>query len=116
MDTKEFVNKIVELIQNKRGRQIRILDLQKLTPLADYFIVCSGDSDTQVKAIADEVDKKLADEGIKCYYKEGYNTLSWVLLDYFDVVVHIFLNKVRSFYQLEDLWADADVTTFKDVY
>lgn len=114
MDTKDFVYKIVGLIQNKRGHQIRVFDLQKLTPLADYFVICSGDSGTHVKAIADEVDKKLADEGIKCYYKEGYNTLSWVLLDYFDVVVHIFKNETRQFYNLEKLWGDAPVEEIEE--
>jgi ribosome-associated protein len=114
LETRNFVDKIIDLIQNKRGKNIRILDLKKLTPIADYFVICSGESDTQVKAIADEVDKKLADEGIKCYYKEGYGTLNWVLLDYFDVVVHVFKNEARQFYNLEKLWGDAPVEEIAD--
>jgi ribosome-associated protein len=83
------------------------MDMSKLTALADYFIICSGDADMQVKAIADEVDKSLRKEGIKCYHREGYDTLNWVLLDYLDVVVHIFHKESREFYNLEKLWGDA---------
>jgi ribosome-associated protein len=70
-------------------------------------VICSADSDTQVKAIADEIDKSLRDEGIRCWHKEGYMALSWVLLDYVDVVVHVFKKEAREFYNIEKLWGDA---------
>lgn len=107
MNTKKFANKIVEHILSKKGYNIKTLDLRKLTPIADYFVIASADSSIQVKAIADEIDDKLRDEGIKCHFKEGYNTANWVLLDYFDVVVHIFKKEARDFYNLEKLWGDA---------
>ncbi|MGE5499098.1 MAG: ribosome silencing factor, partial [Syntrophothermus sp.] len=91
-----------------------ILDLRKLTSIADYFVICSADSDTQVKAIADQVDDELSKNGIKCYHKEGLTALNWVLLDYFDVVVHVFKNDARKYYNLEKLWGDAPSITVED--
>lgn len=114
MNTKKFADRIAKLILSKKGYDIKILELTKLSSIADYFIICSADSNTQVKAIADEIDKKLRDDGIKCYFKEGYDTLNWVLLDYFDVVVHIFLTEARNFYKLEKLWGDAPFTEVFD--
>ncbi len=110
MKTNEFVDRVVDLIQSKKGFDIAVLDLTKLTAIADFFIICSASSDTQVKAIADEIDKKLRDEGIKTYHKEGFDSLNWVLLDYLDVVVHIFKMESRLYYNLEKLWGDAEIT------
>lgn len=107
MDSKLFAEKIADLIFNKKGYDVRIIDLRNLATFADFFVICSADSDTQVKAIADEIDKTLRDEGIKCWHKEGYMALSWVLLDYVDVVVHVFKKEAREFYNIEKLWGDA---------
>ena len=87
-----------------KGFDVKLLDISKLTTMTDYFVICSADFDTQVKAISDEVDKKLRDEGIRCWHTEGYKSLSWVLLDYVDVVVHVFKKEAREFYNLEKLW------------
>lgn len=114
MDTLEFSYKIAELMLGKKGYNIKFLDLQKLSTIGDYFVICSADSDVQVKAIADEVDKKLSKMGIKCYHREGYESLNWVILDYFDVVVHIFKNTAREYYGLERLWGDAKVIEVDD--
>jgi len=114
LDSKDLAYRITELIFNKKGYDVKILDLQKITSFADYFIVCSADSDTQVKAIADEIDKTLKDAGIKYWHKEGYSALSWVLLDYVDVIVHIFKKEARAFYNLEKLWGDAPITDVED--
>ena len=114
MDSKDLAYRITELIFNKKGYDVKILDLQKIISFADYFIVCSADSDTQVKAIADEIDKTLKDAGIKYWHKEGYSALSWVLLDYVDVIVHIFKKEARAFYNLEKLWGDAPITDVED--
>jgi len=115
LESKEFVDEIVTLIQEKKGYDITTLNLNGLTAMADYFIICSADADMHVKAIADEVDKKLRKEGIKCYHKEGYKSLNWVLLDYFDVVVHIFKKEARTFYNLEKLWGDAEITEIENI-
>lgn len=114
MDPKEFAEMIAEIILGKKGCDLRLLDLRELSSFADYFLICSADSDVQVKAIADAVDKDLRKQGIKCQHKEGYDALNWVLLDYFDVVVHVFKNESRTYYNLEKLWGDAPVTEIED--
>ncbi|HCY76268.1 MAG TPA: ribosome silencing factor [Ignavibacteriales bacterium] len=114
MDSKIFAEKIADLIFNKKGYDVRILDLRELATFSDFFVICSADSDTQVKAIADEIDRSLKDEGIKCWHKEGYMALSWVLLDYIDVVVHVFKKEAREFYNIEKLWGDAPTIEVED--
>ena len=114
MESKKLAEKISGLIFEKKGYDVKILNLVRLAAFADFFVICSADSDTQVKAISDEVEKKLRDEGIKTSHREGYNSLNWVLLDYFDVVVHIFRKESRAFYNLEKLWGDAIITEVKD--
>ena len=114
MDSKKFAYLISEKIFSKKGYDVTLIDLKKVASFADYFIICSADSDVQVKAIADEVEKSLKDEGIKCWHKEGYTALKWVLLDYVDVVVHVFQRESRLFYNLEKLWGDAPSETLTD--
>ena len=114
MDSKDLSYKISKHIFNKKGYEVKIMDLRNITAITDYFVICSADSGTQVKAIADEVDERLSEEGIKCYHKEGYKALNWVLLDYFDVVVHIFKNEARRYYNLEKLWGDAPSEVLED--
>jgi ribosome-associated protein len=114
LDSKLFAEKIADLIFNKKGYDVRIIDLRSLTTFSDFFVICSADSDTQVKAVADEIDKSLRDEGIKCWHKEGYMALSWVLLDYVDVVVHVFKKDAREFYNIEKLWGDAPIVEVVD--
>ena len=114
MNSKNLSDRITELIFNKKGYDVKILDLRTLATFADYFVICSADSDTQVKAIADEIDKELRDTGIRYWHKEGYKALTWVLIDYVDVVVHIFKKDSRDFYKLEKLWGDAPVEDVED--
>ncbi len=114
MESSKFAKMITEHILAKKGKDIRILEIKKISSVADYFVVCSADVDRQVKAIADEIDDELSKEGIKCLHKEGYESLNWVILDYFDVMVHIFRNEARAYYGLEKLWGDAPVTEIKD--
>ncbi|MFA7288344.1 MAG: ribosome silencing factor [Melioribacteraceae bacterium] len=114
MDSLKFAKKIANIVLSKKGTDIKILDLRKLSGISDYFLICSADSDRQVKAIADEVDKELSGEGIKCLHREGFESLNWVILDYFDVIVHVFKNETRQFYGLEKLWGDAPVIIVED--
>lgn len=114
MNSKKVAEQIADLIFNKKGYDVKIIDLQTITSFADYFVICSADSDTQVKAIADEIDEKLREKGIKYWHKEGMSALSWVLLDYVDVVVHIFKKEAREFYNIEKLWADAPIVDVQD--
>ena len=100
---------VVEAIQEKKGKEIRVLDLKKLQQsVADYFVICHGDSNTQVDAIADFVERHTREEMKEhVLHKEGTDNSQWILLDYGDVVVHVFQEQIRRFYNLEDLWADA---------
>ena len=106
---------IVKAIQEKKGEELICLDLRKLSDaVCDFFIICHGESTIQIKAIADftevYVDKLL---GEKPWHKEGYEQLDWVLLDYVDTVVHIFNEEKRYFYNLEELWSDAKIRSYK---
>ena len=114
MESKKLAIKISELIFGKKGYDVKILDLSKVASFADYFVICSADSDTQVRAISDEVERKLREKGVSSWHREGYESLSWVLLDYVDVVVHIFKKDARQFYNLEKLWGDAPVIDVQD--
>jgi ribosome-associated protein len=109
-----IIDRIVELIFSKKGYNVKILDLRTLTTITDYFIICTGDSDTQVKAIADEVDKQMREEGVRSWHTEGYRSLNWVLIDFVDIVVHVFKKESREFYNLEKLWGDAPVIIAED--
>ena len=107
----DLVNALVEGILEKKGEEILVLDLKKLPhAMADYFIICEASNERQVNAIADqlerEVRKKIKE---KPWHVEGKENLEWVLIDYFNVVVHIFKKETRKFYALEDLWADGEI-------
>jgi len=107
MTSREKVDRIVELLENKKGLNIEVINIGNITVLADYFILCSGTSSTHVKALADEVAFKLREEHqVEFSRMEGYQSARWILLDYGDVVVHIFHEAEREFYSLERLWQD----------
>ena len=109
----ELAQQISEIALTKKAEDVSILDLKELTSITDYFVIASGASDTQVKAIVDAITDELEPE-IKPWHREGYDNLRWVLLDFVDVVVHVFQRQVREFYDLERLWADAKVETVTD--
>ena len=113
MDSETLALKLAELTLTKKAEDVLILDLRKLTTITDFFIICTAHSDTQVKAIADAVIEGSRKFGEKVWHKEGMSQKSWVLLDYVDVVVHIFLRETRNFYRLEKLWADAEIREVK---
>lgn len=103
----EVVNKIVKVLDSKKGKDITVLDVSALTTMTEYFVIVTGGSDTQVKALCDNVEEELEKDGIVPTNKEGYRTAQWILLGYDDVVVHIFLGDTREFYNLEHIWQDA---------
>ncbi|MDZ4710690.1 MAG: ribosome silencing factor [bacterium] len=114
MDSKELAFKIADIILQKKGSNIVVMDLRNLTTVTDFFVVCSVISDTQVKAITDFIREETKKLDERAWHNEGYSSLSWVLLDFVNVVVHVFLEDTRKFYNLEGLWADAVVTEVKD--
>lgn len=91
----------------KKAEALLVLDLQAISTIADYFVVCSGNSTTQLRSIADAVEASLEAEGARVLHREGVPESGWLLLDYGDVVVHVFLPETRDFYALERLWGDA---------
>ena len=114
-DAKHILKQVVEAMQEKKAKNIISLDLRKITDsISQYFVVCHAPSTTQVDAIYDnvlELVQKNCD--IKPFHREGYENSEWILIDYFDVVVHIFREDIRNFYKLEDLWADAILKKYK---
>ena len=92
---------------DKKAENLKILDLSNLSGFTDYFIICSGMSDRQVQAISDAIDGAMRKSGTRTISTEGYSEGRWVLMDYGDVVVHVFLDALREYYDLENLWSDA---------
>lgn len=101
-----IVQTAAQTLYNKKGKDIRILKVDDVTVMADYFVICSGSSNTQLKALAGEVEFKLSEQGIEPLHIEGYGSSDWVLLDYGSVIVHVFYRDTRDYYNLERLWAD----------
>jgi ribosome-associated protein len=112
----ELKDAIVNGMLEKKANDITILDLKSLqTSMADYFVICHGNSDKQVNAIADSVEDTVRKQtGEKPWHIEGAELGEWILIDYFDVVVHIFKDEKRAFYGIEELWSDAVVTRIDD--
>jgi ribosome-associated protein len=106
-------NLIIEAIREKKGHRIVTIDLTEVeNSICDCFIICHGESVTQVGAIAESIDKKMTEEAsIRAHHVEGLQNSQWVLIDYFDVLVHVFLEEYRDFFKLEELWADGKVKT-----
>lgn len=96
-----------EFALEKKAFDVKILDLRKLSSVCDFFVICSAHVDVHAKAIADSIMENLQRQGISSWHNEGYQACRWILLDYVDVVIHIFLPEVREFYSLEKLWGDA---------
>lgn len=114
LNSEELSHYIAQLSLEKKAEHVLIMDLRQLTTITDYFIICSGESDLQVKAICDHITEQLERQNIKIWHVEGYQHLNWVLLDLVDVVVHIFRPEVRDYYALERLWGDAKIIEVVD--
>jgi ribosome-associated protein len=114
MTSQEVLQLAVKTLDNKKAMDIKAIDIKDLTIIADYFLIASGSNTTQVKSLADELEFKLKQAGREPQRVEGYDSSTWILLDYGDVVVHLFYAETREFYNLERLWADGrqlDVST-----
>lgn len=98
-----------EFALEKKAFDVKILDLRKLSSVCDFFVICSANVEVHAKAIADGIMENLQKRGINFWHNEGYQACRWILLDYVDVVIHIFLPEVRKFYALEKLWGDAKI-------
>ena len=117
LSDEQLIALVIDSIQDIKGKNIVKIDLRQLDDApTDYFIICEGDSNTQVSAIADNIYGRVKKEGflLPSHY-EGQQNALWVLLDYFNIVIHIFYKERRSYYQLEDLWGDGVFTEYKDL-
>ena len=108
MTPKEIAELIVKTLDGKMAHDLKLLRTTDVTVLADYFVICTASSTTQIKTLADEVEAVLEAHGETKLHREGYRSGGWVLLDFGCVVVHIFMDEARKFYSLERLWADAE--------
>lgn len=108
MTTQEKLEKIVRILDSKKAEDIQVIGITNLTIIADYFVIATGTSTTQVKSLADEVDFQLGQLGIEPRGIEGVRAANWIVLDYSDIVVHVFYRDTRAEYQLERLWADGE--------
>ena len=97
---------IYQALEDKKGEDIVMIDISQVSVLADYFVICSAGNDSQIQALVDNVDEKMHENGYQIRQQEGRNSGTWVLLDYGDVIVHIFERENRSFYNLERIWND----------
>ena len=108
MNTREQALEIVKILDSKKGLDIKLINISDVSSLADYMVIATGTSSTHVKALADEVEYKLDQAGISVSHIEGYRSNSWILLDYIDVIVNVFDDEARDFYDLERLWQDGE--------
>lgn len=115
MTPKEMALLLAQAMDSKKGKDIRVLETDGVTTLADYFVLCSGSSAPQLKALTDAGEKAMKDHGILPHHVEGHRGGTWILQDYGDVVVHVFDKEARAFYDLDRLWADAKTVDLSDV-
>ncbi len=113
----EIAKKAVQVLDSKKARDITVLKTEKVTSLADYFIIATAGSTTHGKTLVEETEKQLSEAGEPPLRREGYRSGSWVLLDFGCVVIHVFMEETRKFYNLERLWSDAvtvDISTMTE--
>ena len=106
--------KISDLMLEKKALDIIIIDVHKITTLTDFFVICTSESEPQTRAITDHIYEQMKEEGINAWHIEGYESLNWVLLDYVNIVVHVFSRESRDYYDIERLWADGHIIHVQD--
>lgn len=112
---KEIAYEVTKALDEKKGRDIKLLKIDKISSLADYFLICTGTSNTHVKTLCDYAEYTLENLGESMLSREGHRGNSWELLDYGTIVVHVFTEEARKFYALERLWADAQEIDIEDI-
>ncbi len=115
MSAKELVKIAYNALDDKKGQDICIINIEEISTVADYFIIASGDNRNQVQAIADNVSDELAKVGCEVKQTEGYHSANWILMDYGDIIVHIFNKEDRLFYELERIWRDGKIVEIDEL-
>lgn len=115
MNSKELVKIAYNALQDKKGHDIRIIDITQVSSMGDFFIIADGTNKNQVQAMCDNVEEFLNKSGAKLKNREGYANGGWILLDYYDIIIHIFVEEERSFYDLEHVWRDGIQISIGDI-
>jgi ribosome-associated protein len=115
MESLKMMQTAVKALDSKKGIDIKVLDIKHISTLADYLVICNGTSTSQIKALADECEYQLEQQGFTVDHREGINNGGWVLLDYIDIIVHVYNNESRKFYDLERFWKDGHEVDIKDI-
>lgn len=110
MTSQELAQDAIEIVKDKKAKDVVFLNLKRISPMADYFIICSGESSLHMRSIAQALEKKLKEKGTKQLNRKDFINEVWILLDFGSLVVHVFSKTGRDFYQLERLWTDAEKT------
>mgnify|MGYP002682654060 FL=1 len=103
----EMANKAVSILKDKKAKDIKLMDIHEISAISDYFVIATGNSTIQVQAMSDELEEKMELAGYEMHHKEGFRNGRWILLDYGNIIVHLFHDEERQFYNLERLWVDA---------
>lgn len=114
-NSKEMAKIVVSALEEKKAKDLKLLDISDVSVLADYFVIASGSNRNQVQAMADEVEERLGEAGFTPKQVEGYQTANWILMDYQDVIIHIFDEENRLFYDLERIWRDGNLVEKVDL-
>jgi len=112
LDPGQLARAVVDIASDKKASDVILLDIRDVTTFADYFVICTGNNRSQIQAIADAIDEQLGEQGAKVLNREGVAEVGWILLDFGDVIVHIFGPKEREYYRLESLWSDAKTVVY----
>ncbi len=115
MTSYEAAIALAKALDSKKGIDIKVLHTEQLTTLADYFVICSAGSSTQIKALSEACEKVMDEAGEPAHHIEGHRGGTWVLLDFSNVIVHVFTDEARKFYDLERLWGDAQQVDISDI-
>lgn len=115
MTSLESARLAAKALCERKGLDIKLIKIRDISSIADYFVIAAGSSNTHVKSLADNVEYRLDNEGLSVSHIEGYRSDSWILLDYVDVVVHVFSEEAREYYSLERLWEDGEETDISDI-
>ena len=115
MNSREKALHIAEILSSKKAKELQVIGIENLTLIADYFVICTGNSNTQIKGYAGEIEFQLGECSVKPLSIEGYNEASWVCMDYGPVIIHIFNREARNFYNLEKLWSEATEVDISDI-
>lgn len=115
MNSNEMAKIAIAALDDKKAKDIKVIDISNVSVMADYFIIASGTNRNQVQAMANSVEEKLHEQGIHPRQVEGYQTANWILMDFNDIIVHVFNEEDRLFYNLEKIWMDGKVIAIEDL-